>query len=135
MKTLSKFTVQKSTFLNIAIFLGLFLFTISAQAQKIEVKGVVKAKSDSGLEELMGVNIYLLDKSAITTTNRKGEFTFPKELKIGDVLVFSYLGYLKKQVTIKKNSTNITVILQEDDNEMLGAINTNKRFSSKRKSQ
>lgn len=119
----------------LSVLIVLFLTTSIANAQKVEVKGVVKTKTDTQTEVLNGVNIYLKDKSAITTTNRKGVFAFPKALNVGDVLVFSYLGYLKKQVTIKKNSTNITVFLEEDDNEMLGAISANKRFTSKRKSQ
>lgn len=49
--------------------------------------------------------------------------------------MFSYLGYLKKSIKIKENTTTLNVVLLEDENEMLGALNSNKRYASKRKKQ
>lgn len=133
MKTSTKSFATKYQFLIFGLFLSLLFFTQHTHAQKVDVKGVVKGKTDAEPELLLGVNIYLKDKSAITTSNKKGEFSFAKALNVGDIIVFSYLGYLKKQIKITQNSTNLTVLLEEDDNEMLGAIGTSKRFSSKRK--
>ena len=65
----------------------------------------------------------------------KGEFTFPQKLKTGDVLVFSYLGFVKKRIKINANSSFINVVLKEDENQMLGALNSNKRYTSKRSKQ
>jgi len=135
MKTSTTVKMTTSTKILITLFFISFLGTSTINAQKVEVKGVVKGKTEEKAEPLNGVNIYLKDKSVYTSSNRKGEFTFHKTLNVGDVIYFSYLGYLKQKVTITKNSTNLTIVLKEDDNEMLGAVGTNKRFSSKRKGQ
>lgn len=112
-----------------------FLGSLTLGAQEIEVKGVVKGKSEDATEILVGANVYLKNTNIATSTNRKGEFTFPQKVKVGDVLVISYLGYLKKQITIKETSTFLDITLKEDDNEMLGALQTNKRYKSKRNKQ
>lgn len=133
MRTNTKTTATKTTFLILGLFFALFMTAQTSYAQKVDVKGVVKGKTDTEPELLLGVNIYLKDKSLATSTNRKGEFSFTRALNVGDILVFSYLGYLKKEIKITTQSTNLNILLEEDDNEMLGAISTNKRFSSKRK--
>ena len=113
-----------------------FLLTSTvAFAQQVEVKGVVKGKGETETEILENATVFLKDSLVSTTTNRKGEFTFPQKLKAGDVLVFSYLGYLKKQVTIKSDTSFLNIVLKEDDNTMLGAVQTNKRYNSKRKNK
>ena len=123
---------------NVKLFFVLafvFFFSSVLTAQEIQVKGVVKGKSAEFTEILNGANVYLKDTNVATSTNRKGEFTFPQKLKVGDVLVISYLGYLKKQIKINEKSTFLDITLQEDDNEMLGALQTNKRYQSKRNKQ
>ncbi|MEQ6124715.1 carboxypeptidase-like regulatory domain-containing protein [Pseudotenacibaculum sp. MALMAid0570] len=134
-----KTILSKKIFLRATLsFLFLFLFVIaSAYAQSFEVRGVVKGKSSTETETiaLSDVNVYLKGTLTGTTTNRKGEFRFPKKLKSGDVLVFSYLGYQKKQIKLQSNSTFLTVILEEDDNTLLGAPRSNKRYKSKRSKQ
>lgn len=134
MKTTKTISIHKSTFLMLSL-LFTFFFTSNIKAQNIQVKGIVKGKAYDKIEALNGANIFLKGTKIGTSSNKKGEFTFPKKLKVGDVLVFSYLGYLKKAVNIKANSTYLTVTLNEDDNEMLGALNSNKRYKSKHKKQ
>ena len=131
MKTIKNLTIKKSWYLVLGLFFSLFFFSNSINAQ-ITVKGIVKGAATDGTEVLNGANIYLENKKVATTSNRKGEFTFPQKLKIGDVLVFSYLGFVKKKVKIDAKSTFLTIILEEDDNQMLGALNDNKPFKSKR---
>ncbi|MFY0629172.1 MAG: carboxypeptidase-like regulatory domain-containing protein [Flavobacteriaceae bacterium] len=116
------------------LFLVVFVST-SSYAQSFEVKGVVKGKTQLETEILSDVNIYLKGTNIGTTSNRRGEFKFPQKLKSGDVLVFSFLGFIKKQITLKNNTTFLTVILQEDDNTLLGALRNNKRYKSKRLKQ
>ncbi|MFY9242838.1 MAG: carboxypeptidase-like regulatory domain-containing protein [Polaribacter sp.] len=135
MKTIKKITFKKSTVILFGLFVFIFLFSESFQAQEIEVKGIVKGKTATETEILNGANINLKGTKVFATSNKKGEFTFPKKLKIGDVLVFSYLGYVKKSIEINKDSDFINILLLEDDNEMLGALNSNKRYSSKNKKQ
>lgn len=132
MKTLN----TKKPVVTIGSFLLLFLFfSNTVSAQEIKVKGIVKGKSLEQTDVLNGANIFLKGTKTGTTSNRKGEFTFPKKLKVGDVLIFSYLGFIKKRVKITSNSNNLTIVLDEDNNEMLGALNSNKRYSSKRSKQ
>ena len=87
------------------------------------------------LEILNGANIFLKGTKTGTSSDRKGKFTFPKKLKAGDVLEISYLGFVTKRIKIKQNSSYLKITLQEDNNEMLGAVNSNKRYKSKRKKQ
>lgn len=132
MKTTKTLRMQKSTAIIFGLFLSLFFCSSSFQAQRIEVKGIVKGQTFEKTEILNGANIFLKGKNIGTSSNKKGEFTFPRKLNIGDVLEISYLGFLKKSVTIKSNSSFLNITLQEDDNQMLGALNNNKRYKTKR---
>lgn len=123
-------SIGKSTLGLLIAFLFLSAFSF---AQEIQVKGVVKGKFEDVVETLPDANVYLKGTNVGTTTNRKGEFTFPRKLKVGDILVFSYLGYKKKEVTLRPTSTYISVILEEDGNVLLGAPNSNKRYKSKKR--
>lgn len=127
-------TLKKTTLLTLGLFFTIFLLSNSASAQ-IKVKGVVKGETTNGTEALNGANIYLSNKKVATISNKKGEFTFPQELKKGDIIVFSFLGFEKKRVVIDANSTFLTVTLKEDDNQMLGALGSNKPYKSKRPKQ
>tara|TARA_R110002073_G_scaffold53840_4_gene138907 strand:- start:110644 stop:111045 length:402 start_codon:yes stop_codon:yes gene_type:complete len=130
--TRSKKTVIKATL----SFFFLFVFVASSSyAQSFEVKGIVKGKTNTETEILSDVNIYLKGTIIGTSTNRKGEFKFPRKLNAGDVLVFSYLGFKKKEITLKNNNTFLTVIIEEDDNALLGAFANNKRYKSKKTKQ
>lgn len=131
MKTRTLQLKTKTTFLS-CLFFALFLLSNTIAAQQIQVKGIVKGQTFDLTEALNGANIFLKGTNTGTSTNKKGEFTFPKKLKIGDVLEISYLGYVKKKITIKADSSFLNIILQEDDNQMLGALNSNKRYKSKR---
>ncbi len=135
MKTSKTFTFNKSTFILLGLFFTLFLFSNTSFAQEMQVKGIVKGKSGIETEVLSGATVYLKGTNEATSSNRKGEFTFPKKLKEGDVLIFSYLGYIKKRVKIQKNITYLNVILNEDETQILGALNNNKRFKSKHSKQ
>lgn len=115
-------------------FLVAFLLTSTiAFTQQQEVKGTVKGTANNETEVLDNATVYLKGTKVSTSTNRKGEFTFPQKLNVGDVLVFSYLGYKKQEVTVKDNTESLEVTLMEDDSTMFGAVQTNKRYKSKRK--
>lgn len=132
MKTFKTLSVNKSKFTWLAFCVSFFFFAANIQAQEIEVSGTVKGKTYDKTALLDGVNILLKGTRTGTATNRKGEFTFPKKLKIGDILVFSYLGYVKQNVEIKENSTTLNITLVEDNGDIFGALNSNKRYSSKK---
>lgn len=134
MKTLKKVSIRKSTVIFLSFLLALFC-TTNLKAQEIQVKGIVKGQTFEKIEILKGANIFLKGTKIGTSSNKKGEFNFPEKLNVGDVLEISYLGFLKKRVTIKKNSSFIKITLQEDDNQMLGALNSNKRHKTKRQKE
>ena len=66
------------------------------------------------------------------TTNAKGEFTFPKLLSVGDILIISYIGYDKIEVPIKASTTTLDIVLTEDLIEFVGAPSSEKPYKSKR---
>ena len=134
MKTNSKLSINRPAAILFAV-IGFLFYSTSINAQDIQVKGIVKGKSEDAIEILSGANAYIKGTTIATSTNKKGEFTFPRKLKAGDILIFSYLGYEKKSVRIRPNTTFLSVILEEDDNEILGAPMSNKRFKSKRNKQ
>lgn len=77
-----------------AVLASLIVIFASAQvnAQSVHViKGTVKTVEDN--QPLPGANIYLKSLSSVGTfSDAKGEFEFPRLLKKGDTLVFSFLG-------------------------------------------
>ncbi|QMU63021.1 MAG: SusC/RagA family TonB-linked outer membrane protein [Flavobacteriaceae bacterium] len=87
------------------------LFTLSSffvSAQNITVKGVVKDAKTG--EPLPGVNIAVKNTSKGDITDLDGNYTIANVPR-GAVLVFSYLGYVTKEVTV--DSTTINVSLEE----------------------
>ena len=132
MKTFKTISLNKSKFTWIAFCVSFFFFTATLQAQEIEIKGTVKGKTYDKTALLDGVNILLRGTRTGTTTNKKGEFIFPKKLKAGDILVFSHLGLATQNIKIKDNSSVLNITLVEDDSQIFGALNSNKRYSSKK---
>jgi len=101
----------------------------SIEAQEHTVKGTIT--NDDGPVE--SVNIILKGTRIGTTTNADGEFTFPRALKAGDVLLVSYLGYETQRITINKETQTVTLVLTEDMIDMTGDVATDKLYSSKRR--
>ena len=135
--TLSTF---KSTFgiIGIAILALLFSNTTFAQntptattqaEQELTVTGTVADE----FERLEGVSIIKKGTVIGTATDKNGVFTFPKPLKTGDVLLFSYIGYEEIEIKIDKNNTVINLVLTNDAIEVVGALQTDKPYKSKRK--
>ena len=106
--------------------------TLSAQntvSNERTITGLV-ANEDGPLP---GVNITLDGTRVGAVTDENGKFTFPKKLKTGDVLVFSYLGYETQKKSIKANTSFIKLELTTDMIEMIGALDSGKPYKSKRK--
>lgn len=84
-----------------------------AEIQRDIVSG--KITDNEGLP-LSGVNISVKEKSVATTTNDNGDFEISVDL--GDVLLFSSVGYLKKEFTVNNfSSMSITMEIDEADLE------------------
>jgi hypothetical protein len=119
----------KSLFILSFLFLTAILCNpIQAQSKSVTVKGVI----NSEIGALDGVSIYLKNSKTGTVSKTDGSFTFPSQLKVGDILVFSYLGYEKQSLTVKETSTYVEIFMKEAPIDVLSAVNTNKRFKSKR---
>lgn len=104
----------------------------SAEAtQGKTIKGIVT----DGTNPLQDVNVTLKGANAGTVTDAKGEFTFPRPLKVGDVLQFSYLGFATKEAKINANTNFIRMEMSEEVIEVMGSLNSNKRYKSKKRKQ
>lgn len=98
-----------------------------AQEGKI-IKGIITDEKGP----LESASIVLKGTSVGTTTDAKGEFTFPKLLKTGDILLITYLGYGTQESKIKDATTFLRLQLSEDLIEFTGALNTDTPYKSKR---
>ncbi|MDD7914845.1 SusC/RagA family TonB-linked outer membrane protein [Polaribacter ponticola] len=97
------------------LLLAFFFFgTISSFGQDVLIKGTVLDKSNNPIP---GVAVIVKGNSLKgTETDFDGKFSI-KVLKTEKVLVFSYLGYKKREINID-NQTTITVILEEDSESL-----------------
>ena len=84
------------------------------------VKGVVR---DDTSAPMPGVNIYLKGTTEGTVTDADGKFEFPRKLKEGDVLVFSFIGFetIEYQVT-SETIDPIEIVFTPAYYEMMGKI-------------
>jgi TonB-linked SusC/RagA family outer membrane protein len=90
-------------------FLFLISFALNILAQSRTISGKV---FDEDGQPIIGVNIIVKGTKTGTLTNLKGEFTI-NSTSLKSILVFSYIGYEKKEVEITKNNY-IKVVLSED---------------------
>lgn len=107
--------------------------TVSAQSNSATAQKTITGTVSDESGPLPGVSIVLKGTKTGTTTDAKGEFTFPKSLSVGDVLVFSYLGFENSEIRIKADTSVIKLTLTEDLIEMMGAVATDKPYKSKRR--
>ncbi|MCZ8021451.1 MAG: TonB-dependent receptor [Cyclobacteriaceae bacterium] len=112
---------------NVKLLLILFLITLSytAKAQQT-VSGTVK---DSEGNVLPGVSVSVKGTLEGTDTDKDGKFSIQLN-KENSVLIFSFIGFVKQEITIT-NQTQIEVVLQTDIsllNEVLivGSRNANR---------
>jgi TonB-linked SusC/RagA family outer membrane protein len=78
----------------------------------IKITGLVR---DATGQPIIGANVMVKGTTRGTQTSVSGQFSI--DANVGDVLVFTYLGYVKKEVTIG-TSINITVELTEDSKQI-----------------
>ncbi len=141
----STLKMQQHRTINAIRFIGIVMLTLLAynpiyaqsntttSTQVTDNDRIIKGIVSDETAGLVGVNVIQQGTRNGTVTNEKGEFTFPNKLKTGDVLLFSYLGYVTQKVVIKDSTTFITLKLTEDLVEMIGALDTSKPYKSKRK--
>ena len=81
--------------------------TVSLSAQGYTLKGTVE---DIMNEPLIGASVMVKGTSQGTMTDFDGNFSI--QVMNGDVLTFSYVGYLAKEITVA-GQNDITVVLEE----------------------
>ncbi len=78
------------------------------------IKGIVKEAD--GISPLAGVNIYLKGTTVGTVSDANGQFEFPQKLKVGDILVFSFIGLERLEYVVPndvKEMIEISMVLDE----------------------
>ena len=108
--------------------------TVFQVKKDITVKG--KLLDETGLP-LPAVIVLLEGTTTSTTTDFDGDFVFPEQLKRGDILVFSYIGYESKKIIIDSNKSTskieLEVNMKMDTFILMGKVAAKKVYKSKRK--
>lgn len=112
MKT-TKRLVKNIGFSN-QIWCLLWLCLCGVMAQGQSIKGTVSDKQGP----LPGVNVFFKDSSKGTTTDFDGNFEL-EGANQGSILVFSYIGYKSKEITLTGNIVNVTL---EEDTQALEEV-------------
>lgn len=97
--------MKKFTCLIILLFGGF----LSLHAQTFSLEGNV---TDENNVPLLGVNVLVKGEERGTTTDFDGNFVI-EDVSPGDVLVFSYLGFLPREIEVTED-TFLNVMLQAD---------------------
>lgn len=90
-----------------------FSFCLSALAQEITVKGVVKSAEDN--MPIPGVAVLLKGTSTGAVTDFDGLYTI--NAKAGDILTFTYLGMQDKSIKVTGSKLNVTMDSSLEDLE------------------
>ncbi len=119
------------TIATLFLLVAMAFNSVNAQTQtpsEITIKGMVSDEAGP----LTGVNIALEGSNVGAITDTDGTFIFPKALQVGDVLVFSYLGYQTERIKIKADSSFINLQMTSEYIDIVGAPATNIPYKSKR---
>ncbi|HTH82519.1 MAG TPA: SusC/RagA family TonB-linked outer membrane protein [Mucilaginibacter sp.] len=98
-----------------------------ATAATIKIGGIVR---DASGQPLIGVNVSLKGTQSGTQTNVNGQFSL--DANIGDVLIFSYIGYSRKEITIT-SPAQLSVLLDEDSKQLSEVVVTALGIKKERK--
>lgn len=96
--------------------------------QAVNVTGFVR---DASGQPLVGVSVNVKGTTKGTQTDINGRFSIP--VNTGEVLVFTYIGYVKKEVTVAA-STELTIQLDEDSKQLSEIVVTALGIKKERKS-
>src|SRR5574344_1842445 len=84
------------------LFIQIFMFSISAEAQKVTCSGTVLSATDG--EPIIGATISQVGvKSTVAVTNLDGNFSI--NVPIGSAIKIGYIGYSPQTVKATKNMT------------------------------
>jgi len=84
----------------------------------VRISGIVTSEEDGS--RMVGVNIVLKGTTLGTVTNEKGQFQFERELREGDVLQFSFIGFATQEYVVPAGGTGpLTIVMKYDFNTMM----------------
>tara|TARA_R110002012_G_scaffold321882_2_gene552061 strand:+ start:704 stop:1108 length:405 start_codon:yes stop_codon:yes gene_type:complete len=126
---------------NLKLVFALIAFGFAIQFTNAQVKNTLEnpknltitgqVSDDEGL--LPGTSIILKGTNIGVVSDENGKYTFPKPLAIGDVLLFSYLGYEKKEVKLNGKTLVINPVLELESTEIvLTALDSGLPYKTKR---
>ncbi len=92
--------LQRRMKCDISLFIAAMLLCLSGYAQTIRVVGKITSADDS--QPLPGVSIIL--KGTTTGTVSASDGSYAITAKAGDILAFSFLGYISQQITVEQNT-------------------------------
>ena len=102
------------TFVRKASLLCLSFFIVQiCLAQNVTVKGTIVSQSG---EPLQGVSVVVKGSSAGTSTRSDGSFEI--STPANSTLIFSYVGYITKEVKVNTKEPNLSLQLLTDKNEL-----------------
>lgn len=119
------------TFLVVCIlFLSLAGHAQSQSGYSIQGRVILEEDNTS----LAGVNIYLKNTSIGVATDSNGQFTFPRLLNTGDVIVFSFLGLEKVEYKVPASNPGFVEIRMHYESILIrGALVSEPRSETKRR--
>lgn len=109
--------------LSFLALLTLFAFGVKAQQT---ISGTI---TDATGESLIGVNVIIQGTTSGTTSDMDGKYSI--SVNSGDVLVFSFIGYVAQNITVG-NQTKIDVVMQEDVSQLEEIVISALGFEQKR---
>ncbi|WP_178988394.1 vWA domain-containing protein [Winogradskyella schleiferi] len=112
---------------NLVLILALVLSSWQIQAQEKTISGIVTTADDA--LPLPGVNVIIKGNSKGTQTDFDGKYSI--QVNSGDILVFSYIGYITTEVKVGSVS-RINVALESDSNSLDEVVVTAYSVSKKR---
>jgi TonB-linked SusC/RagA family outer membrane protein len=108
----------------------LFLTIGQANAQAVQISGVVTAASDG--QPLPGVSITVKGSAAGAQTDVQGKFTI--NANVNDILRISYIGFTAQEVPVTNNGTPLHITLQDAPNSLNEVVVTALNISRDKKS-
>ena len=90
---------------NSFLLLLFLMFSFTAFAQGSDVKGIITDASDNS--PIPGVSVLVKGTAVGTSTDFDGKYTI--KAKIGDILVFSYLGMKEQTLKVKSGTLNVVM--------------------------
>lgn len=94
---------------------------INIQDHKKELQVIGNVVDNSG-QPLPGVNVILEGTATGVATDLDGDFEFPKKLKVGDVLIFSYLGMDTQKIVITNPDSSSKIELKVEIGSELSEV-------------